>query len=570
MGGGDLNLKKSWHPSTLRNIERVWKAEQMRDQEKAKIEQLQKELQEERNKQEMRQYAENKGVVKKKQERLDWMYQGVAGLVDREQYLLGRKVDKNFEIMKKEEDGVEDKNEDQQPGSIFTMAPTNAAVDLENKIREDPLFAIKKQEMKTKKTLLSNPVKMKHLKEMIEQSIKSSKKAHKKKKKKEHKKHKRRSPSVSSSGDSTADEHDKHDRHSKIDKRDLKIATSGRRGDKEHSVPRHHSDGVSRLKRTSSPHARSYSDKSNTGRDTHLRGQYEKSNSSQRESSRHQPVSTEKRSRRRHHSTSPDSKDHCEVATQLKRPVKSSSRSRSKRKRHDSSSSDSSAEDRKNSENSQRLNSPVLESNHHQHDKRPKFGVNHHHEAATQLKRPVKSSSRSHSQKKRHDSSSSDSSAEDHRNSENSQHLSSPVSGSNHQHDKRPKFGLIVRGNQSHKKEQQPPPLKVQPKEHKQNKTAPQATQRRRPLSEEEKAAARREMMENAQRHDEKRKTIVNQYRKSEAAEEKNHHKDIGGGFIRPMLAKAADTGSVENRIKQKMYTVQRASSAMDVHFARK
>lgn len=58
------NLKKSWHPSTLRNIERVWKAEQMRDQERAKIEQLQKELEEERSKQEMRQYAENKGVVK--------------------------------------------------------------------------------------------------------------------------------------------------------------------------------------------------------------------------------------------------------------------------------------------------------------------------------------------------------------------------------------------------------------------------------------------------------------------------------------------------------------------------
>ncbi|XP_037504424.1 pre-mRNA-splicing factor CWC25 homolog [Rhipicephalus sanguineus] len=496
MGGGDLNLKKSWHPSTLRNIERVWKAEQMRDQEKAKIEQLQKELQEERNKQEMRQYAENKGVVKKREERLDWMYQGVAGLVDREQYLLGRKVDKNFEIMKKEEDGVEDKNEDQQPGSIFTMAPTNAAVDLENKIREDPLFAIKKQEMKTKKTLLSNPVKMKHLKEMIEQSIKSSKKAHKKKKKKEHKKHKRRSPSVSSSGDSTADERDRRDRPSKIDKRDLKIATSSRRGDKEHSVSRHHSDGVSRPKRTSSPHARSHTDKSNTGRDTHLRGQYEKSNSSQRETSHHQPVSTEKR-QRRHHSASPDSEDHRELTTQLKRPVKSSSRSHSKRKRHDSSSS----EDQKDSKNSQRLHSPVLESN---------------------------------------------------------------------QHDRRPKYGLIVRGNQSHKKEQQPPPLKVQPKEHKQTKTAPQATQRRRPLSEEEKAAARREMMENAQWHDEQRKTIVNQYRKSEAAEEKDRHKDIGEGFIRPMLAKAADTGSVENRIKQKMYTVQRASSAMDVHFARK
>ncbi|KAM7294667.1 pre-mRNA-splicing factor CWC25 homolog [Ixodes scapularis] len=204
MGGGDLNLKKSWHPSTLRNIERVWKAEQMRDQERAKIEQLQKELEEERSKQEMRQYAENKGVVKKRQERLDWMYQGVAGLVDRDQYLLGRKVDKNFEMLKKEEDGVKEENPDQQPGALFTVATTSATVDLENKIREDPLFAIKKQEMKTKKTLLSNPVKMKHLRDMIEQSLEKKKKKKKKKRKKE------RRSSTSSSDSSPRRKHRKH------------------------------------------------------------------------------------------------------------------------------------------------------------------------------------------------------------------------------------------------------------------------------------------------------------------------------------------------------------------------
>ena len=27
MGGGDLNMKKSWHPVLLTNQERVWKAE---------------------------------------------------------------------------------------------------------------------------------------------------------------------------------------------------------------------------------------------------------------------------------------------------------------------------------------------------------------------------------------------------------------------------------------------------------------------------------------------------------------------------------------------------------------
>lgn len=455
MGGGDLNLKKSWHPSTLRNIERVWKAEQMRDQEKAKIEQLQKELQEERNKQEMRQYAEKKGVVKKREERLDWMYQGVAGLVDREQYLLGRKVDKNFEIMKKEEEGVQDKNEDQEPGSIFVMAPTNAAVDLENKIREDPLFAIRKQEMKTKKTLLSNPVKMKHLREMIEQSIKSSKKAHKKKKKK---KHKKKSRSSSSSSNSSGDDQPAKQARIEPERRD---AGSHRRDDRDHST-RH---------RSRSPDAGRHH-----RRDVHRGG------------------------------------NRSEKSTQTGREEKPA------RKRHDSSSESDGPRE-------------------------------------APLKRPIKSSSRSESKRQKHDSSQSDSSTKNCREE-------------NGQQNERPKFGLIIRGDQSHRRERQPPPVRVQPKE--QSKPAPQVSQKRRPLSEEEKAAARREMMENAQWRDEQRKTFVSRYRESDAAEEKHCHKNTGEGFIRPMLAKAADSGSVENRIKQKMYTVQRSSSAMDVHFARK
>lgn len=445
MGGGDLNLKKSWHPSTLRNIERVWKAEQVRDQEKAKIEQLQKELQEERNKQEMRQYAENKGVIKKRDERLDWMYQGVAGLVDREQYLLGRKVDKNFEIAKKEEDGVEDKNADLQPGAIFTMAPTNAAVDLENKIREDPLFAIKKQEMKTKKTLLSNPVQMKHLRDMIEQSLKS-KKAHKKKKK-EHKKKR----SSSSAGSATED--NQRPTHSKAKpKRDKQ--------DREHSASRHHSRDASRSKSS--------------------RSNYEHP----------------RKVRRRHDSSSPDTHGHHRITTQLKRPIKSSSRTFSSRKRHNSSSSNCSINNSGNSESHQ------------------------------------------------------------------------PASLDLDQHDKRPKFGLIIRGDQSWKKERQPDSVKAQKKKPEQVNEG--IARRCRPLSEEEKAAARKEMMENAHWRDEQRKTFVSQYRSSEAAEEEKQYRRTGEGFIRPMLAKAADSGSVENRIKQKMYTVQRSRGAMDSHFSRK
>jgi hypothetical protein len=49
MGGGDLNLKKSWHPNTLKNQEIVWKKEQKLAEEKKKLAQLRKELEAERD-----------------------------------------------------------------------------------------------------------------------------------------------------------------------------------------------------------------------------------------------------------------------------------------------------------------------------------------------------------------------------------------------------------------------------------------------------------------------------------------------------------------------------------------
>lgn len=58
------NLKKSWHPQTLRNVEKVWKAEQKHEAERRKIEELQRELQEERAREEMQRYAEDMGTVR--------------------------------------------------------------------------------------------------------------------------------------------------------------------------------------------------------------------------------------------------------------------------------------------------------------------------------------------------------------------------------------------------------------------------------------------------------------------------------------------------------------------------
>ncbi|XP_060903940.1 pre-mRNA-splicing factor CWC25 homolog [Labrus mixtus] len=219
MGGGDLNLKKSWHPQTMKNIERVWKAEQKHEAERKKIEELQKELKDERTREEMTKYAEESGAIKKKDDRLDWMYQGPAGQVSRDEYLMGRPIDKQITDQYEEPESGPSAETGLLPGSIFNPATPASNLDLAAKIREDPLFEIRKREEEKKREVLSNPVKMRKIKEMLRQNLgKKEKKKKRKKDKKEkkgdkerrkEKKNKRRS---SSSG---SEEEEKHRSHSR-------------------------------------------------------------------------------------------------------------------------------------------------------------------------------------------------------------------------------------------------------------------------------------------------------------------------------------------------------------------
>ncbi|XP_078121431.1 pre-mRNA-splicing factor CWC25 homolog [Sander vitreus] len=225
MGGGDLNLKKSWHPQTMKNIERVWKAEQKHEAECKKIEELQKELKDERAREEITRFAQESGSIKKKDDRLDWMYQGPAGQVSRDEYLLGRSIDKQITDQYEEPESGPSAETGLLPGSIFNPTTPASNLDLAAKIREDPLFEIRKREEDKKREVLSNPVKMKKIKEMLRQNLdKRDKKKKRKKEKKEkqrkedkerrkEKKHKRRSSSSSS------DEEDekKHRLHSRDD-----------------------------------------------------------------------------------------------------------------------------------------------------------------------------------------------------------------------------------------------------------------------------------------------------------------------------------------------------------------
>ncbi|XP_018399166.1 PREDICTED: pre-mRNA-splicing factor CWC25 homolog [Cyphomyrmex costatus] len=190
MGGGDLNLRKSWHPCTMKNIEKVRKAEQQNDQENKRIAELKKEIEMEKDLEDIKKYAIEQGVIEKKDDtKLDWMYKGPNQAVNREEYLLGRPVDKAFEQMQQAEKDSEMNRMPKNHVEYECIPPSlrffsgSEQVDLARKIQEDPLYAIKKKEMETRNQLLKNPVKLKQLKELLDQQSSKDKSEKKKKKK---------------------------------------------------------------------------------------------------------------------------------------------------------------------------------------------------------------------------------------------------------------------------------------------------------------------------------------------------------------------------------------------------
>ena len=68
--------KKSWHPSTFSNIEKVWAAEQkLKDEEKRSADHIKK-LKEEKQIEELKQLQYMaKMIPESSLQRLDWMYQ---------------------------------------------------------------------------------------------------------------------------------------------------------------------------------------------------------------------------------------------------------------------------------------------------------------------------------------------------------------------------------------------------------------------------------------------------------------------------------------------------------------
>lgn len=89
----------------MKNQERVWKAEQADAAEKNKLAELQREISDERDREELKRVGQMSGVLSApdSNKKLEWMYKSSGDLLNREEYLLGRAIDKNFERVEAEE-----------------------------------------------------------------------------------------------------------------------------------------------------------------------------------------------------------------------------------------------------------------------------------------------------------------------------------------------------------------------------------------------------------------------------------------------------------------------------------
>ncbi|TGZ83288.1 hypothetical protein EX30DRAFT_394511 [Ascodesmis nigricans] len=164
--GGDLNLKKSWHPKLGKNQERVWAEEKKALEERKRVEQWKKEREQERQTLELRRIHEAAGG-KKVVDRVDFLYEGPAAGMTRttdemEAYLLGtRRID---DLLKGTDNEVLKKDAGQE--SFMQQKNANTVRDTQAKIREDPLLAIKRQEQQAYESFMKDPLKKRKLLEV--------------------------------------------------------------------------------------------------------------------------------------------------------------------------------------------------------------------------------------------------------------------------------------------------------------------------------------------------------------------------------------------------------------------
>ncbi|XP_076886005.1 uncharacterized protein LOC143535710 isoform X2 [Bidens hawaiensis] len=162
MGMKFLN-KKGWHTGSLRNIENVWKAEQKHEAEQRKLEELRKQIHEEREKAEFRALQEQAGLVPR-QERLDFLYD--SGLSVGKGSTSDGGGFKTLESLPAKPQ-PEPATKPSTPGALFEDKPQSAN-DAWRKLHSDPLLMIKQREQEALARVKNNPVQMAMIRKSVE------------------------------------------------------------------------------------------------------------------------------------------------------------------------------------------------------------------------------------------------------------------------------------------------------------------------------------------------------------------------------------------------------------------
>ncbi|TKA82278.1 Pre-mRNA-splicing factor CWC25 [Cryomyces minteri] len=163
--GGDLNLKKSWHPVLMSNQRKVWEEEKKALDERKKIDQIMKERAEERQIQELQQMQEAAGE-KKRANRVEWMYSGPSAgqtgtTEEMEGYLLGRR--RLDGLVKNTENDSLKKGAGTGKEGFQALQNANTLRDTAAKVREDPMLAIKRQEQAAYEAMMNDPVQIQEI-----------------------------------------------------------------------------------------------------------------------------------------------------------------------------------------------------------------------------------------------------------------------------------------------------------------------------------------------------------------------------------------------------------------------
>ncbi|KAJ0965227.1 hypothetical protein J5N97_026365 [Dioscorea zingiberensis] len=230
--------KKGWHTGSLRNIENVWKAEQKHEAEERKLDELRKQIQEERERNEFRLLQEQAGLVPR-QERLDFLYE--SGLA------VGKgSSDSGFKALEGPPPAATSAPESSGtkaavPGALFEEKPQSAN-DAWRKLHSDPLLLIRQREQEALARIKNNPIQMAMIRNSVETDKKRKLEKREKRETKSHKTHRRReSKGKKYSSKAHSASEDSNEGESGRERRDRSSEHHHSRSDKEKHSKKHSS-----------------------------------------------------------------------------------------------------------------------------------------------------------------------------------------------------------------------------------------------------------------------------------------------------------------------------------------